>query len=62
MYREGTVREVIIYAPNAKDRNIVHFKASAGVRLSDLLMARRYIEALIDKFDVDLDDHAPPRS
>lgn len=41
MYRDGTIRELILFAPNAKDSRVYHFRASDGIKLSDVLMAKQ---------------------
>lgn len=49
MYRNGVVREVIIFAPNAKDPGAYHFRASDGIRLTDVLVAKQYLARLADR-------------
>jgi hypothetical protein len=49
MYRDGTIREIIIYAPNAKDGEVFHFNASGGIQTRDVLMAKHSLEVLAHK-------------
>lgn len=46
MYRKGEVKEVIIYTPAASDKGIYHFYASAGIRLTDVLLAKQRLVTL----------------
>lgn len=46
MYCEGTIREVIIFAPNARDSGIYHFCASDRIRLVDVLLAKNALDCL----------------
>jgi hypothetical protein len=46
LYREGQIRELVFFAPNDLDSGGFHFRASDGIKLSDVLMAKQYLTLL----------------
>ena len=49
MYRDGEVRDVIIYAPSEDDLTKYHFFASGGLILKDILLAKHQLGMIAHK-------------
>lgn len=51
MYEEGTLRDLIVYFPSAKDPNVWHSTATDNIKLSDVLMAKHWLGAMERKLE-----------
>jgi len=49
MYRDGEIREVVIYAPDEHDSGKYHSFVSGGISLKDLLLFKHQLSMLANK-------------